>query len=150
MDLAHHRADQPLDMAAIVRRAHRPVVDGDAILLASALQRLGPELLGVVEMQALRDAAHRPLCVDGALGEPAILGECCMGKAQRDGRRRGRLQRQMEARDTARADVDRQRQPWALNRFARLAVDHDHVDQRVVDLDQRQRPVSLQRTDDRT
>ncbi|CCV09113.1 hypothetical protein MESS2_850017 [Mesorhizobium metallidurans STM 2683] len=150
VDLAHHGADQPLDMAAIVRRAHRPMVDRDPILLAPALQRLGPELLGVVEVQAFRDAANRPLCVDGALGEPALLGECCVGQAERDGRRRGRLQRQVEAGDAARADVDRQGQPGALDRCARLAVDHDHVDQRVVDLDQRQRPVSLQRTDDRS
>lgn len=150
MDLAHHRADQPLDVPAIVRGAYGTVVDGNAILLATALQRLGPELLGVVEVQSLGDAAHRPLRIDAALGQPALLGERCMGQAERHGRRRRRLQRQVEAGDAARADVDRQRQPRSLDRCARLAIHYDHVDRRVVDLDQRQRPAGLQRTDDRS
>ena len=55
----------------------------------------------------------------------------------------------MEAGDATRADVDRQRQPRALDRRSRHAVDHDHVDQRVIDLDQRQRPVRFQRPNGR-
>jgi len=42
-------------------------------------------------------------------------------------------------------DVDRERQPWPLDRLARDAVDHDHIDQRMVDLDQRQRPGCIKR-----
>src|SRR5216684_3569531 len=129
MNFAHHGADQPLDMAAIMRRPHRAVVDGDAILVATALQRFGAELLGVVQMQPLRDAARWPQRIDAALGQPALLGERRMTQAQRDGRRRRRLQRQMEADNTTRADINRQRQPRAL--------------------DQRQRPVGLKRTDRR-
>lgn len=73
MDFTHYGADPPLDMAAIVGRAHRSIVDRDPILLTAALQSLGPELLGVVEMQTFRDATNWPLCFDIALGEPAIL-----------------------------------------------------------------------------
>src|SRR5713226_1930895 len=149
MNFAHHSADQPLDMAAIMRRPHRAVVDGDAILVATAFQCFGAELLGVVQMQPLRDAARWPQRIDAAFGQPALLGERRMTQAQRDGGRRRRLQRQMEADNTTRADINCQRQPRALNRRPGHAVDHDHIDQRVINLDQRQRPVGLKRTDRR-
>ena len=41
MDLAHHRADQPFDVATVVRRPHRPIVDTDTVLFAAPLQSLG-------------------------------------------------------------------------------------------------------------
>ena len=62
-------------------------------------------------------------------------------------RRHSACKRQVEAGDTARADVDRQRQPRALDRRPGRAIDHDHIDQGMIYLDQRERPVGLQRSD---
>src|SRR6185437_9248196 len=56
MHLTHHRADEPLNMAAVMRGADGSIVDGDPVLLADATQRLGSELLGVVEMQPAQEA----------------------------------------------------------------------------------------------
>ena len=39
--------------------------------------------------------------------------------------------------------------PWPLDRCARLGVDDDHIDQRVVDLHERQRVVHRERAHDR-
>ena len=107
--------------------------------LAAALQCLGPELLGVVEVQPLRHAIDRPFALDAARHQPTFLRQRGMGDAQGHRGRRWRLERQMEARHASRVAIDRERQPRPLDRLARDAVHHDHIHQRVVDLDQRQR-----------
>lgn len=40
MHFAHHGANEALDVSAVVRRAHRTVVNRDAVLFAAAAQRL--------------------------------------------------------------------------------------------------------------
>ncbi len=146
MDLAHHCPDQPLDMAAIVRRPHRTIIHRDPILLAAALQRFGMELLGVVEVQPLDQSLDWPITGDPARHQPAGLRQNGMGDTQRDRRSGRRFERQMKARDTARVDIDCNGQPRPLDRLSCHTVDRDHIHQRVVDLNECERPRRRQRT----
>src|SRR6185312_4019525 len=142
------RANEPLNMSAVMRRADGSVVDGNPVLLAAAAQRFGSELLGVVEMQAAHETM-RPVCLDLPLAQAPDLRQHGMRETQRHAGRRGRLQGQMEAHHTAGTNVDSECHPRPLDRCAGDAVHDDHVDQGVVDLDERKRPVDLQGSRDR-
>lgn len=64
MDRPHHGPNQPLDVPAPVRLGWRAVDDLDPVLLDTSGKRLGMELLGVVEVDALRNTVDRPGDVD--------------------------------------------------------------------------------------
>ena len=51
---AHHRADQPFNMAAEVRLPRGAMIEPNAILLAPPHQRLGVKLSGIVDVECLR------------------------------------------------------------------------------------------------
>jgi hypothetical protein len=38
MHFAHHRADEPFDMAAVMRAGNGPVEEGDAVFTAASLK----------------------------------------------------------------------------------------------------------------
>ena len=143
MDLAHHRADQPLDMPAIVRRAHRPIVD--AIPYCSQPRFSASEWNSLALSRCSRSGrpwTGQSPSTPRAISQPAF-GRAAWAMHSATRRRGRRIERQMEARHASRVDIDRERQPRPLDRLPRHAVDHDHIDQRVVDLDQRQRPRRL-------
>src|ERR1700693_201718 len=53
----------------------------------------------------------------------------------------------MKSNDAASANIDGQREPWALNRRSCLAVHDNDIDQRVIDLHQSKRPIGFERPD---
>ena len=121
MDLAHHRADQPLDMArrnaafAPADSRYRSRIPRQPRFNASDL-----ELLGVVEVQPLRHALDRPFVLRcrAPSSQPSFV-RAAWADAQRHRRRRGRLQRQMEARHASRVATSiAMRQPRPLDRLA--------------------------------
>src|SRR5271166_5098966 len=66
-----------------------------------------------------------------------------MEEAEAD-RKPGRgIHRQIEAGDHPREHVDRERQPWPLERSARFLIDDDQIHERVIDLNDLERPRSL-------
>src|SRR3974390_2133744 len=73
MHLAHHRANQTLDVAAIVRLAGRTPNDVDPFVPASANERLAPEIRAVVDGSCLRQTGDWPNGVDFALFQPCRL-----------------------------------------------------------------------------
>src|SRR5882762_7691864 len=104
-------------MTAVVRGAHRPVIDGDAVLLTASTKRLGSKLFGVVEMKTGHQALHRPVCLNPAHGKPTGLVEHGVRYAEGNARCRRRLERQIETCYASRANVDRESEPRALNRL---------------------------------
>ena len=100
MNGAHHGADQPFDMAAIVRCGGRAVDELYAILLGAALQRAGTEFLGVVEMDRIGKPGDRPLGADAQPGKPCLFWLHAMLDRERDGNRRRCLERQEESFDS--------------------------------------------------
>ncbi|MEO1959775.1 MAG: hypothetical protein ABGW82_02155, partial [Paracoccus sp. (in: a-proteobacteria)] len=106
MDGAHHGADQPLDMAAIVGSGDRTMDELDAIFLSAPLQGARPEFLGVIEVDGIREPAGRPLRIDAQSGKPHLCRlqgrleyECDLNLWRRP-------ERLEEARDQAACDVD--------------------------------------------
>ena len=103
------------------------------------------ELLGVVEVQPLGHALDRPIASDAA-------GSASQLSAERHGRYTARPTVALAVRapnGTPRHSASGHRLQWsakAAGSASRDAVDRDHIDQRVVDLDKRQRPGCAQRT----
>ena len=56
----HRGANQSLDVPAEVRRAWRPVINPDAVLLSATNQCPGVEFGRIVELQKLGQTPHRP------------------------------------------------------------------------------------------
>ncbi len=76
----------PLHSLPVMRRAHRPVVDGDLILLAAALQRFGPELLSVVAVLRAESAGDvRAVSSAGAMGLMQVMPDTWAGLRVRHG-----------------------------------------------------------------
>ena len=131
---AHHRADQPLDMAAVVRPRHRAINQSNTMLIAAALERARLELLGVVEMERLGNPGDRPFGGDAQPRQPRLLRQDQMLDGQRHGSRRRRLERDIEPRHHAARHIDRQGQPRSPDGLAMHGVDHEHVDLGMIDL----------------
>ena len=136
---AHQRPDQPLDVAAVMRRRHRPMDQLNPIFGGSARQRPGPEFAAVVDVNEIGQPGDRPLQVDPTRRQPRRLRRHSVMNSQCDGRRRRRLQAEVEPRHHPAGDVDRERQPGPLDRPAMHGVDHEKIDARMVDLNNLQR-----------
>lgn len=116
MDRAHHRADQALDMPAIVWRGDRTVHERNAVLRGASRERAASKLARVVDVNHVRQARDRPVSLQPASGEPFGFGRHDVLDRQCDRRRRRRFQTEIEPRHHAARHVDRERQPRPLNR----------------------------------
>ena len=134
VDRPHHRADQTLDVTAVVRRPNRPVLQRNPVLLGAPLHRLRTEFPGIVDVNGLRQSLRGPVRVDPQALQPVEFGlhQVLNGQCHRQGRRR--LQRQIESRNHAAGNVDGERQPGPLQRFSMNPVHDNDIHQRVVDL----------------
>jgi len=70
LNRAHHRANQTLDVAAIVRRRHRPVNELDPVFLGRPAQRPRAKLLGVVDVDRIGKTRGRPFRGDAEPRQP--------------------------------------------------------------------------------
>ena len=93
------------------------------------------ELGGVVHVQPLGDAAHRPVQVQLEVRQPVALGQHDAADQQRHGRRVGALHADEEAHAAAGGQVDGQRQPRPADVAPGETVDDEDVGLGVVDLD---------------
>ena len=144
MHRPHHRADQPLDMAAEAGCSWRPVHKIDAVLRAGALESQRVEFGAVVDVNDAGYAPRGPFGLDSPSQEPARLVHHGVGQTKRDRRQRGRLEREMESHRHPRVDVDRERQRRPADREPGDGVDDRHIHLGVVDLHNRQRRGRLQ------
>ena len=149
MNRAHHRADQALDMAAIVRRGDGPVDKGNPIFLSAPPQSMREKILAVVDVNRVGKSGRRPIRVDVADREPSLLRQRQMLDCQRDGYSRGGLEGEMKSGDHAARDVDRQRQPWPLDGRAIDGIHDDQIHHRMIDLHDLERMVGAILTGDR-
>ena len=135
MDFTDQRPDQSLDMAAIVWRSHRTIFEFDPMLLAATFEGVGVEFAGIVEMKRIGNAEDRIVELDLPFLQPSRLPKHGMpnGHAHRRGRRA--FERNVEARDDPRRDVDLQRECRSTERPAEMLVDDDYIGGRVIHLD---------------
>ena len=84
MSGTHHRPNQPLDVAAIVRRRNRTVDQGNPKFLRAPLQRARAKLLAVVDMNSFRKPCRRPVAVDAEPGKISLLRQHQALDRQRD------------------------------------------------------------------
>jgi hypothetical protein len=82
VQLAHLRADQPLDMATIAGSTRRAPINADTGILASTLEGAAAEVSAIVHMQHVGQARHGPGLGNLALAQPGRLVEDGMQKAQ--------------------------------------------------------------------
>ena len=75
MNSAHEGPQVALDVAAHVGLTGRAVVEPDTIALAASTQSLAVEFTGIVEMQNLEYAIHRPIQVNRERLEPFRFGQ---------------------------------------------------------------------------
>jgi hypothetical protein len=80
---AHQRANHPLDHAAELRLARRAPVNGDAMLLAAALECGGMEIGAVVHANPPWLALHRPVRFHLTQREPGGSGKILVDQAAR-------------------------------------------------------------------
>ena len=99
MNSTHHGADQPLDMAAIVRAFHRSVLKFDAVLGGATQQCLAMEFPAIVDMDDVRQAKNWPIAANGVLVQPLGFVHHQVLDSQCHRRRRWALQCQIEADD---------------------------------------------------
>ncbi len=149
MDSAHHRADQALDMPAIMRRGDRTMHQRNAVFRSPSRERAAAKLAAVVDVNHVRQARDRPVSVHATSLEPLGFRHHEVVDRQSDRRRRWRFQTEIETGHHAARHVDRERQPRALNRPTVHRVDDENVDGRVVDLDNLKRIVGAIFPDDR-
>jgi len=136
---AHQCADHPLDHAAELRLAWRAPVNGDAMLLATALERLGMELGPVVHANPARLALHRPVRLHLPQREPGRLVHGDVRQAQPDGHGGRGIQRDVKTRDAAALHVYGDREPGPADRLAIERVHQDQIHGRMIDLYQVER-----------
>lgn len=60
MNSPHGRSDQTLDMASVVFAAKRAILDSNTPIFAGRFEGVAVELLGIVDVNRLRDAGRRP------------------------------------------------------------------------------------------
>ncbi len=144
----HHRSDQSFDVPAPMRLRRRPIVNLDPILLDATRQCLRVEFLGVVKVDAVRNAMHWPCDVHPPAPQVFVLRKHTVAQHHRHGQRRGSLKTQIKSRDHPGCYVDRQRQPRSADRQPAPLGHHDDVGQRMVDLHQRKWAVRHQVTRD--
>ena len=143
MHLAHHRANQTLNVAAIVRLAGRTPNDVDPFVPTSANEGLAPEICAVVDVNCLRQTGDPPNGVDFALFQPCRLVVNGVEEAEAYRKARRRIHRKVEADDHPREHVDGQRQPRPLQRSAGFLVYDDQIHERVIDLNHLERSRGL-------
>ena len=114
MDGTHHSTNQPFDVSAIVWCGNRTMNEFYAILFRPPAQGVGPELLGIVEMDRVRKPGNRPLRINAQPLDPCLLGLNNVLDCESNRDTRGRLEREIEARNHAACDIDGKRQPWPL------------------------------------
>src|SRR3954454_13189661 len=91
MHAAHHGADQPFDMAAVVRCAGQAPKGADAFVPAGADECPRAEVGAVVDVHGLGEPRHRPGRLDLTLLEPSRLVVDGVEQAQADRDPRGRV-----------------------------------------------------------
>lgn len=103
----------PLDMPAELRGANGPVHQLDAVLAAAVSQGPALELCGIVQVQRLRQAMHRPVGFNADRGQPRLLGKSNAAEQQRDRASVRSLHGDIDGDNAPGGDVDGHRQPWA-------------------------------------
>lgn len=86
MHLAHHCAEQPFDMTAVMRFAPRAPNDIDAFIATTANERLASEIRAIVDVKGFRQTGDRPCGVDLTFLQPSCLVVNAMEKAEADGK----------------------------------------------------------------
>ncbi len=131
----HHRADQALNVPAIMGSAYGPKDQFNALFAARPRKSVAAKISAVVRMHGLRQSGSRPRCVDLALSQPStfVIDGVQHTEAERDTRRL--VHRQMKSDDHAGEHVDGERQPWSLvHRLPCCFIDRENIDFCVVDL----------------
>ncbi len=75
VDLMVQGAQQPFDMASVVRPRHWAPVQGDVILLAGLPKHVATELFGIICMDAVHHTPDGPRRGDLVLGQPTLFGQ---------------------------------------------------------------------------
>src|SRR5271163_2853391 len=85
----HHRADQALNVAAIMGSAYGPKDQLNALFAARPRKSVAAKISAVVRMHGLRQSGSRPRCVDLALSQPSafVIHGVQHTEAERDTRR---------------------------------------------------------------
>ena len=117
-----------------MRSPRRSPVNGDAVLVAAALERLGMELGGIVDADPARLTLHGPIRGHLAQREPGRLVHGGVRQTEPHRGRRRRFQRDVKASDTAAVRIYGNRDPGPANRLSIDGVDQHQVHRRVIDL----------------
>ena len=136
---SHHRSDESFNVPAEVRFTSWTVLYPHPIFLSSSAQSLGIELWGIVKMQHIRDASHRPGYFKLAIREPVFLWQDRMGQHHGDGGKRRSVEGNIESQHCTTGNIQCQSQPGPPDRLAIVLIDHNDIRRRVVDLDNIQR-----------
>ena len=121
-------------MTAETRCRRWPILKLHAVFAAPSLQGVRVKLCAVVAVEDRWQPGNGPGEVDISLGEPGGFFISSVQQAKSHGRARRRIERKIEARHHSGADIDRDRQDRAPDRPSELFVNHNDVDERVVDL----------------
>jgi len=135
VDFPHQGADQSFHDPAVVGLASGAVLQVDAVFLAAPAQGLAVELGCVVDVELGRFPGHRPRGLGAHLLEPDPLVGDHMRQAQAHRRRRRSIEGDHHPDHGPRDHIDPDRHVGPADRGPLLIVDHDQVDQSVVDLD---------------
>src|SRR5271166_3201008 len=114
MHAPHHRADQPLDVPAIMGSAYGSKDQFDALFAARPSEGVAAEIGTVVRMHGLGQSSGWPRRVDLTLLQPGTFVVNGVQHAQSEGDARRLIHRQMKSDDHTGEHVDGEGQPWSL------------------------------------
>ncbi|WP_409455209.1 hypothetical protein [Methylocystis sp. H62] len=135
MHAPHHRANQALNVPAIMRSADGPQDELNAFFAARPCKSMAAEISAIVCMHGLGQPRGRPRRVDLALLQPCalVVNRVQHAEAERDARRL--VHRQMKTNDHAREHVDGERQPGSpFHCFPCRYIDQENIDLCVINL----------------
>ena len=102
----HLGANQPFNVAAIMRLSRIPPDGANAMISASAHEHVATKVRTIVGMQCLRQARHGPRPFDSTVLKPGGLVVNRVQKAQANRYARGSIKREIEPGHHSRHDVN--------------------------------------------
>ena len=131
-------AQEAFDVAAVMGLAHRPEAQRDAVVLTRLFEHGSMEFFGVITMNGIHDAPHRPRCGDVEPGEPNVLWQNGVSQAEPCRECSRRIEGNIEAGDHSAVHINRDRDPGPPDRTPVDVVDQFEIDRCVIDLDEPQ------------
>jgi hypothetical protein len=110
-------------MGTVMRALNRSVNERNSVLSRPANEGFAMELTSVVEMNDIREPMDRPIGLDAPILEPRSFRQDQLLNGERDRRRRGALQTDVETRHHPAGNIDRQCQPRSLQRATMNGID---------------------------